>query len=154
MYKRCLYWFFQGDSEIDQLFRIFRVLRTPTEKIWPGVTAFPDFKVELRTTTIATLYIQYIFPCFSPLFPCGPSIIWRRWWRRAWTAWLLTFWAKCWSMIQGSGPVDFERANLLKFSSSKRLSAKRALLHPYFDDLDKMALPAKPGEFYFSCASY
>jgi serine/threonine protein kinase len=25
---------FQGDSEIDQLFRIFRVLRTPNEEIW------------------------------------------------------------------------------------------------------------------------
>jgi hypothetical protein len=35
---------FQGDSEIDQLFRIFRVLRTPTEEIWPGVTQLPDFK--------------------------------------------------------------------------------------------------------------
>ena len=38
---------FQGDSEIDQLFRIFRVLRTPTEDLWPGVTQLPDFKVIL-----------------------------------------------------------------------------------------------------------
>ena len=36
---------FQGDSEIDQLFRIFRVLTTPTEETWPGVTSLPDFKV-------------------------------------------------------------------------------------------------------------
>ncbi|KAF5269888.1 hypothetical protein FQR65_LT05686 [Abscondita terminalis] len=35
---------FQGDSEIDQLFKIFRVLRTPTEEIWPGVTSLPDYK--------------------------------------------------------------------------------------------------------------
>ncbi|KAI8442357.1 hypothetical protein MSG28_005879 [Choristoneura fumiferana] len=35
---------FQGDSEIDQLFRIFRMLRTPTEEIWPGVTSLPDYK--------------------------------------------------------------------------------------------------------------
>lgn len=35
---------FQGDSEIDQLFRMFRVLRTPTEEIWPGVTSMPDYK--------------------------------------------------------------------------------------------------------------
>ena len=35
---------FQGDSEIDQLFRMFRVLRTPTEEIWPGVTSLPDYK--------------------------------------------------------------------------------------------------------------
>ena len=36
---------FHGDSEIDQLFRIFRVLSTPTEETWPGVTSLPDFKV-------------------------------------------------------------------------------------------------------------
>lgn len=35
---------FQGDSEIDQLFRMFRILRTPTEDIWPGVTSLPDYK--------------------------------------------------------------------------------------------------------------
>ena len=35
---------FQGDSDIDQLFRIFRILRTPTEEIWPGVTSLPDYK--------------------------------------------------------------------------------------------------------------
>lgn len=35
---------FQGDSEIDQLFRIFRILKTPTEEIWPGVTTLPDYK--------------------------------------------------------------------------------------------------------------
>ncbi|ALC48935.1 cdc2 [Drosophila busckii] len=32
-----------GDSEIDQLFRMFRILRTPTEQIWPGVTSLPDY---------------------------------------------------------------------------------------------------------------
>ncbi|CAD6193605.1 unnamed protein product [Caenorhabditis auriculariae] len=35
---------FQGDSEIDELFRIFRVLGTPTELEWNGVTSFPDYK--------------------------------------------------------------------------------------------------------------
>lgn len=35
---------FQGDSEIDQLFRMFRILKTPTEEIWPGVTSMPDYK--------------------------------------------------------------------------------------------------------------
>ena len=48
---------FQGDSEIDQLFRIFRVLRTPTEDLWPGVTQLPDFKV---VTEICVLYL-FIF---------------------------------------------------------------------------------------------
>jgi len=35
---------FPGDSEIDQLFRIFRTLGTPTEETWRGCTALPDFK--------------------------------------------------------------------------------------------------------------
>ncbi|NXY92469.1 CDK3 kinase, partial [Alcedo cyanopectus] len=35
---------FPGDSEIDQLFRIFRILGTPTEATWPGVTQLPDYK--------------------------------------------------------------------------------------------------------------
>jgi len=35
---------FPGDSEIDQLFRIFRTLGTPDERLWPGVSDFPDYK--------------------------------------------------------------------------------------------------------------
>jgi len=35
---------FPGDSEIDQLFRIFRSLGTPTESLWPGVSTLPDYK--------------------------------------------------------------------------------------------------------------
>ncbi|XP_015359648.2 cyclin-dependent kinase 3 isoform X2 [Marmota marmota marmota] len=35
---------FPGDSEIDQLFRIFRTLGTPSEATWPGVTQLPDYK--------------------------------------------------------------------------------------------------------------
>ena len=35
---------FPGDSEIDEIFRIFRTLGTPNEETWPGVTKFPDYK--------------------------------------------------------------------------------------------------------------
>ncbi|XP_012893230.1 PREDICTED: cyclin-dependent kinase 3 isoform X3 [Dipodomys ordii] len=35
---------FPGDSEIDQLFHIFRTLGTPNETTWPGVTQLPDYK--------------------------------------------------------------------------------------------------------------
>nr|XP_004655746.1 cyclin-dependent kinase 3 isoform X1 [Jaculus jaculus] len=35
---------FPGDSEIDQLFQIFRILGTPSEATWPGVTQLPDYK--------------------------------------------------------------------------------------------------------------
>ncbi|XP_010555567.1 PREDICTED: cell division control protein 2 homolog isoform X2 [Tarenaya hassleriana] len=35
---------FPGDSEIDELFKIFRIMGTPTEETWPGVTSMPDYK--------------------------------------------------------------------------------------------------------------
>ncbi|TPP66790.1 Cell division control protein A [Fasciola gigantica] len=34
---------FPGDSEIDELFLVFRTFGTPTERQWPGVTKFPDY---------------------------------------------------------------------------------------------------------------
>lgn len=40
---------FPGDSEIDQLFKIFRQLGTPTEEVWPGVTALQDWNASFPT---------------------------------------------------------------------------------------------------------
>lgn len=46
---------FQGDSEIDQLFRIFRVMKTPTEEIWKGVSSLPDYHATFPNWTNFTL---------------------------------------------------------------------------------------------------
>ncbi|GFS52457.1 cyclin-dependent kinase 2 [Trichonephila inaurata madagascariensis] len=35
---------FPGDSEIDQLFRVFRTMGTPDESTWPGCTSLMDYK--------------------------------------------------------------------------------------------------------------
>jgi serine/threonine protein kinase len=35
---------FTGDSEIDQLYRIFRICGTPSEENWPGVTQLKNYK--------------------------------------------------------------------------------------------------------------
>jgi cyclin-dependent kinase 2 len=35
---------FPGDSEIDQLFKIFQVLGTPNEETWRGVRELPEYK--------------------------------------------------------------------------------------------------------------
>lgn len=35
---------FQGDSEIDQIFKIFQGKGTPDNVHWPGVEEFPEFK--------------------------------------------------------------------------------------------------------------
>ncbi|KAJ1630692.1 Cdc2 cyclin-dependent kinase [Pavlovales sp. CCMP2436] len=37
---------FPGDSEIDQLLRVFRGLGTPNAQRWPGVVALPEWKLE------------------------------------------------------------------------------------------------------------
>ncbi len=36
---------FPGDSEIGQIFKIFQIMGTPNEGIWPGVSKLPDFKI-------------------------------------------------------------------------------------------------------------
>eukprot|EP00126_Sphaerothecum_destruens_P001375 Sdes_comp14216_c0_seq1m3428 len=87
---------FTGDSEIDQLFRIFRTLGTPNEETWPGVTSLPDYKP--------------IFPTWAPqsvkeLLP----------------------------KLDASG-IDL-LSKMLIYEPGRRISAKQALVHPYFDDL-------------------
>ena len=90
-----------GDSEIDELFRIFKSLGTPDEEAWQGVTGLPDFK---------------------PSFP--------KWPRR--------------SIGAATPKLDAQGVDLLSrmlvYQPSKRISAKAALQHPWFDDLDKTNL--------------
>jgi serine/threonine protein kinase len=40
---------FPGDSEIDQLYKIFRQLGTPSEQVWPGVTQLQDWNPAFPT---------------------------------------------------------------------------------------------------------
>lgn len=94
---------FHGDSEIDQLFRIFRTLTTPTEEDWPGVTSLPDFK---------------------PTFP----------------SWRTNSLASCVKQLDNTG-LDLLQA-MLTYDPAVRISAKKALNHTYFANLDKSALPA------------
>ncbi|XP_050305710.1 cyclin-dependent kinase 1-like [Anthonomus grandis grandis] len=49
---------FQGDSEIDQLFRIFRVLKTPTEENWKGVSSLPEYHAIFPNWTSYNLQYQ------------------------------------------------------------------------------------------------
>ncbi|RWS14746.1 cyclin-dependent kinase 1-like protein, partial [Dinothrombium tinctorium] len=94
---------FHGDSEIDQLFRIFRSLSTPTEETWPGVSSLPDYK-----TTFPN-WKQNILPSLVP-------------------------------QMDESG-IDLLKKMFI-YDPHRRISAKAAMLHPYFNDLDKSTLPA------------
>lgn len=51
---------FPGDSEIDQIFRIFRTLGTPNESTWPGVTKLPEYQ---------SSFPQHTRQPFAKLFP-------------------------------------------------------------------------------------
>ncbi|EJD48954.1 Pkinase-domain-containing protein [Auricularia subglabra TFB-10046 SS5] len=88
---------FPGDSEIDQIFKIFQVFGTPNEQIWPGVSQLPDFK---------------------PTFP--------QWSARG-------DFDKMFVGLERPG-VELIKQMLI-YDTSKRISAKRALIHPYFADI-------------------
>jgi len=92
---------FPGDSEIDELFRIFRTLGTPDDIMWPGVSKLPDYK-----------------PANFP----------------HWTAQPL-------SSIVNLDPLGLDLLEkMLTYEPSRRISAKEALSHPYFNDLEKSEL--------------
>ena len=119
---------FQGDSEIDQLYRIFRyftfklientvlsivtllkkiyifrsVLKTPTEDMWPGVSKMPDYK---------------------PTFP-------------NWNTYHLQNSVK---QLDSTGYDLLQRT--LIYDPALRITAGDALDHPWFADLDKSILP-------------
>jgi len=89
---------FPGDSEIDELYKIFRILGTPNEDTWPGVTKLPDYKASFPT----------------------------------WKATDLT------AAVPGIEAVGLDLlTEMLQYDPAKRISAKSALKHPYFEDLDK-----------------
>ena len=89
---------FAGDSEIDQIFKIFQMYGTPNEKTWPGITKLPEFKLS--------------FPQFKPkgLNSCNCNI----------------------------DHIGMDLlGKMIQLDPCRRISAKQALNHPFFDDLDK-----------------
>eukprot|EP00850_Spirogloea_muscicola_P005207 SM000023S07663 [mRNA] locus=s23:710938:713149:+ [translate_table: standard] len=88
---------FPGDSELQQLLHIFKVLGTPKENTWPGVSRLRDW---------------HEFPQWQPQD--------------------LT------EVVKGLDPAGIDLLKkMLEYDPSQRVSAKEALRHPYFDDLDK-----------------
>ncbi|RSH84361.1 Cyclin-dependent kinase catalytic subunit [Apiotrichum porosum] len=84
---------FPGDSEIDEIFRIFRLLGTPDEESWPGIRSLPDYKSSFPQWHQAEL---------------GGAV----------------------SGLDANG-LDL-LAQTLIYDPAQRISAKRALQHPYF----------------------
>jgi len=95
---------FPGDSEIDQLFRIFRTLGTPDETMWPGVSQLPDYKSMFPRWDARDL--DEVVPSFGEE---GRDLL----------------------------------LKLLTYDPSERITARKALSHPYFNGV-KIVPPPLP----------
>lgn len=87
---------FQGDSDIQQLERIFTSLGSPTEKIWPGCTRLPHWRPTLPRSAGRPIH---------ELVPGLPR-----------------------------SALDL-LASMLQYNPQRRITAHRALSHPFFDGL-------------------
>lgn len=103
---------FPGDSEIDQLFRIFRQLGTPTEETWPGVSQFADYKAS--------------FPKWAPQ-PLTKTLK---------------------ELRNDPDALDLLQ-KMLVYEPSKRISAREALKHPYFDEVNAIAAQQKAAKMQY-----
>lgn len=104
---------FPGDSEIDQLFRIFRQLGTPTEETWPGVTQLADYKSS--------------FPQWAPQ-PLQKTI----------------------KELKNCDPQAMDLLmKMLVYEPAKRISAREALKHPYFDEVNAIAAQQKAAKLQY-----
>jgi serine/threonine protein kinase len=55
---------FPGTTNEDQIVRIFRIMGTPTERTWPGITQFPEYKPTFHM--YATQDLRNILPAIDP----------------------------------------------------------------------------------------
>ncbi|KAL4421721.1 hypothetical protein ABPG77_002337 [Micractinium sp. CCAP 211/92] len=97
---------FPGDSELQQLLHIFKLLGTPSEDVWPGVTKLKDWH------EFPQWHPQDLARVFPRLCPAGIDLM----------------------------------AKMFEYDPSRRVTAKEAMQHPYFDDLDKEMVDALENE--------
>ena len=65
-------WIALPQQEIDEIFKIFRVLGTPTEETWPGVHELPDFKDAFPKWAPRPLQEVPLLSIPSAFLPCLP----------------------------------------------------------------------------------
>ncbi|TKW11154.1 hypothetical protein SEVIR_6G215250v4 [Setaria viridis] len=88
---------FPGDSELQQLLHIFKLLGTPNEQVWPGVGKLPNW---------------HEYPQWKP--------------------------TKLSTLVPGLDADGYDLlGKMLEYEPAKRVCAKAALEHPYFNDVNK-----------------
>jgi cell division cycle 2-like protein len=107
-----------GRSEIDQIDRVFKLLGTPSDKIWPGFTALPLVR-KVKFVQQPYNNLRNRFPGRGPDGRPG---------------------------LSDAGFELLNR--LLAYDPAKRISAEEALEHPWFGELpppkDKALMPTMP----------
>lgn len=58
---------FEGDSDIDQLCRIFKILGTPNDEVWPGVSSLKGYKSTFPNWTSVPIQNAINNPNLDPL---------------------------------------------------------------------------------------
>lgn len=87
---------FPGSCDNDQLYRIFRILGTPTRDTWPSIIETPSFKRGRVLRSCPAVSLDFL----------------------------------------GLDAVALDLlTSMIKYEPDHRITAKDALLHPYFDDL-------------------
>jgi serine/threonine protein kinase len=89
---------FAGDSEIDQLLKIFQILGTPNESQWEGISNLPYYKTSFPSWSCKDLDRVFDVGC-----PHVPNLL----------------------------------KQMLIYNPQKRVSARDALKHPFFENLNK-----------------
>lgn len=107
---------FPGSDVLDQLMKIFRVLGTPTEDTWPGVTHLSDYvalprkkinEFNICSNIILTRIFHLDFPA-------------------------ITSWSQIVPRLNSKGRDLLQK--LLICRPNQRISAEQAMQHPYFTD--------------------
>lgn len=122
---------FPGDSELQQLLHVFKLLGTPDETTWPGVTALRDWH------EFPQWRAQDLHKVFPTLAPEGVALM---------ASMFIYDPAKRISVSACSAleafPLVTVDTNITNNCSNRCdvSQAKEAMRHPYFDDLDKEAV--------------
>ncbi|KAI9849673.1 MAG: negative regulator of the PHO system [Sclerophora amabilis] len=90
---------FPGTTNDDQLQKIFRLMGTPSERSWPGISQFPEYKPNFHI--YATQDLRHILPQIDQI---GLDLL----------------------------------SRMLQLRPEMRISAKDALLHPWFSDISRL----------------
>ncbi|XP_037948423.1 cyclin-dependent kinase 2-like [Teleopsis dalmanni] len=97
---------FPGDSEIDQLYRIFRTFGTPDNANWPGVQNFPEYKANFPK------WVTQNIP----------------------------------DAIKNHSGFDLFKQMVI-YDPTRRITAKNALKHPYFENVEPVTEVDLPTEY-------